>query len=52
MLTALWQLYDTLYTERYMSVPQDNPAGYNSSTPLWGLDNLRDKQYFLIHVSP
>jgi len=44
-----WELYDTIYTERYMSTPHDNPAGYNSSTPLWGLDNLRDKKYYLIH---
>ena len=44
-----WELYDTIYTERYMSTPQDNPAGYNSSTPLWGLENLRNKKYYLIH---
>ncbi len=24
-----WSLYDTVYTERYMSTPQDNPIGYN-----------------------
>ena len=44
-----WELYDTIYTERYMSTPHDNPAGYNSSTPLWDLDNLRSKKYYLIH---
>jgi len=44
-----WELYDTIYTERYMSTPQDNPSGYNSSTPLWGLENLRNKKYYLIH---
>jgi len=44
-----WELYDTIYTERYMSTPQDNPEGYNSSTPLWGLENLRHKKYYLIH---
>jgi len=44
-----WELYDTVYTERYMSTPEDNPVGYNSSSPLWRLENLRDKQYYLIH---
>ena len=23
-----WRLYDTIYTERYMGRPQDNPEGY------------------------
>ena len=44
-----WELYDTVYTERYMSTPADNPRGYNASSPLWRLDNLRDKQFYLIH---
>jgi len=44
-----WELYDTVYTERYMGTPEGNPAGYNASSPLWRLDNLRDKQYYLIH---
>ena len=44
-----WELYDTIYTERYMSTPADNPAGYNSSTPLWRVRNLKNKKYFLIH---
>jgi len=44
-----WELYDTIYTERYMSTPEDNPEGYNTSSPLWRLDTLKDKQYYLIH---
>ena len=44
-----WELYDTLYTERYMSTPADNPAGYNASTPLWGLGRLKGKKYLVIH---
>ena len=44
-----WELYDTIYTERYMSTPMDNPRGYNMSTPLWRLDNLRSKMFYLIH---
>ena len=44
-----WELYDTVYTERYMGRPVDNPEGYNASTPLWHLDTLRNKKYYLIH---
>ena len=44
-----WELYDTIYTERYMSTPEDNPRGYNSSTPLWNISNLKNKKYYLIH---
>lgn len=28
-----WRLYDTIYTERYMGRPQDNPDGYKNSSP-------------------
>ncbi len=26
-----WRLYDTIYTERYMGVPKDNPKGYEET---------------------
>ena len=39
----------SVYTERYMGRPVDNPEGYNASTPLWRLDNLRTKKYYLVH---
>ena len=29
-----WKLYDTHYTERFMSTPQDNPEGYRASAVL------------------
>jgi dipeptidyl-peptidase-4 len=29
-----WTLYDSIYTERYMGTPADNPKGYDSSSPL------------------
>lgn len=35
-----WSLYDTAYTERYMSTPQGNVAGYAASDVLGRLDNL------------
>ena len=27
-----WRFYDSIYTERYMRTPQDNPSGYESAT--------------------
>ena len=35
-----WQLYDTIYTERYMSTPQKNPEGYKETSVLEGAKNL------------
>ncbi len=36
-----WRLYDTHYTERYMSTPQDNAAGYTAGNVLTYADKLR-----------
>ncbi len=36
-----WDGYDTHYTERYMGTPQDNPRGYESSSPMAHIDALR-----------
>jgi dipeptidyl-peptidase 4 len=43
-----WTLYDTFYTERYLSTPIDNPAGYIRSAPFAWLDGL-SKPLFLVH---
>ena len=29
-----WRNYDTIYTERYMGLPKDNPDGYHNSSPV------------------
>jgi dipeptidyl-peptidase 4 len=29
-----WKYYDTIYSERYMKTPKENPAGYEASAPL------------------
>ena len=29
-----WRQYDTIYTERYMGTPADNPGGYRDSSPV------------------
>lgn len=36
-----WRLYDTIYTERYMRTPQENPEGYKQGAPLNYADKLR-----------
>ena len=38
-----WRLYDTIYTERYMGRPQDNPNGYANSSPVNQAANLKGK---------
>ncbi len=43
-----WRFYDTIYTERYMGLPQDNAKGYDENSPLNFCDLLTGK-YLLIH---
>jgi dipeptidyl-peptidase-4 len=38
-----WKLYDSIYTERYMKRPVDNPEGYKASSPLEAAKNLSVK---------
>ncbi|KAL0839372.1 hypothetical protein ABMA28_016105 [Loxostege sticticalis] len=46
-----WRFYDTIYTERYMDLPQNNPDGYAESSLLTEsvVEAFRNKRYFLIH---
>ncbi len=43
-----WELYDTIYTERYMGTPQNNPAGYEKSSVLQAAGNLHGR-LLLVH---
>jgi dipeptidyl-peptidase-4 len=43
-----WRDYDTVYTERYMGTPQDNPDGYRKSSPRWAAKDLHGS-LLLIH---
>jgi len=38
-----WRLYDTIFTERYMGLPQDNEENYNLSSVMNYASNLRSK---------
>jgi dipeptidyl-peptidase-4 len=35
-----WRLYDSVYTERFMLMPQNNPEGYDKSSALLAAKNL------------
>jgi dipeptidyl-peptidase-4 len=37
---ADWRDYDSIYTERYMLMPQNNPEGYRKSSPRFEAANL------------
>jgi dipeptidyl-peptidase-4 len=45
-----WKYYDTIYTERYNGLPQDNAAGYDRGSPLTYAKNLRGK-LLIVHGS-
>ena len=43
-----WRDYDSVYTERYMGLPSDNPDGYHRSSPRWSAADLK-APLLLIH---
>jgi dipeptidyl-peptidase-4 len=43
-----FQLYDTIYTEKYMSTPGNNEAGYKESNVVDFVDRLQEHQKLLI----
>ncbi len=45
-----WKFYDTIYTERYMRTPQENPDGYELNSPINHVEKLQGN-YLLIHGS-
>lgn len=45
-----WRFYDSVYTERYMQTPQENPSGYDDNSPINFVDKLKGK-FLLIHGS-
>ncbi len=38
-----WRFYDTIYTERFMRTPQENPEGYDDNSPINHADKLTGK---------
>ena len=43
-----WRYYDTVYTERYLKTPQENPGGYDDNSPVQFAQNLKGK-FLLVH---
>ena len=43
-----WRFYDSIYTERFLKTPQENPAGYDDNSPVTHADKLKGK-FLLIH---
>lgn len=43
-----WRFYDSIYTERYMTTPQENASGYDENSPINHVDKLKGK-YLLVH---
>ena len=43
-----WRYYDSIYTERFLRTPQENPAGYDQNSPTTFANLLKGK-FLLIH---
>lgn len=43
-----WRFYDSIYTERYMTTPQENASGYDDNSPINHVDKLKG-DFLLIH---
>jgi dipeptidyl-peptidase-4 len=42
-----WKFYDSIYTERYMKLPKENPEGYKAASPLEAAKSLGTKLLIL-----
>lgn len=43
-----WRYYDSIYTERYNGLPQDNKSGYDDNSPVNHADKMKGK-FLLVH---
>ena len=43
-----WRYYDTIYTERFMGLPQNNADGYDDNSPINHVDKLKGN-FLLVH---
>jgi len=43
-----WRFYDSVYTERYMRTPKENPDGYDDNSPLSNAEKIKGN-YLIIH---
>ncbi|SHJ21557.1 dipeptidyl-peptidase-4 [Mesonia phycicola] len=43
-----WRFYDSIYTERYMTTPQENASGYDDNSPINHVQGLKG-DFLLVH---
>ncbi|TGE15661.1 S9 family peptidase [Hymenobacter elongatus] len=43
-----WRYYDSVYTERFLKTPQENPGGYDDNSPVQFAQQMKGK-YLLVH---
>ncbi|WP_373059676.1 S9 family peptidase [Zunongwangia sp. H14] len=43
-----WRFYDSIYTERYMTTPQENASGYDNNSPINHVEKLKG-DFLLVH---
>lgn len=43
-----WRYYDNIYTERFLTTPEENPKGYDDNSPIFSADQSSGN-YLLIH---
>ena len=44
-----WRNYDSIYTERYMGLPEENAAGYKESSPAEAAAAMGDTKLLMLH---
>lgn len=49
VIRVRYPLSDTIYTERYMGLIEDNTANYKNASLLGQAENLRNKKFMVIH---
>ena len=45
-----WRNYDSIYTERYMGLPEENPEGYQRSSPLTNAGEIKARLLILHNI--
>jgi dipeptidyl-peptidase-4 len=44
-----WRNYDSIYTERYMGLPEENAAGYKASSPVEAAASMDGTKLLMLH---
>jgi dipeptidyl-peptidase-4 len=44
-----WRNYDSIYTERYMGLPDQNPEGYQASSPITSAAGMEGTALMIVH---